>query len=64
MAKCPNCGQKTKGDFCQWCGYPLKRGRPVIALKRKTMKAKEAELGAKKAEEAEIKAKRQAEREA
>jgi len=27
MARCPNCGQETKGDFCEWCRYPL-RGRP------------------------------------
>ena len=29
MVRCPNCSQKTKGDFCQWCGYPIMRGRPV-----------------------------------
>ena len=29
MAKCPYCGQKTKGSFCRWCGYPLKRLRWV-----------------------------------
>ena len=25
MAKCSNCGQKSYGDFCQWCNYPLVR---------------------------------------
>ena len=29
MAKCPYCGQKTKGSFCPWCGYPLRRLRWV-----------------------------------
>jgi len=23
--KCNNCGQKTTGDHCEWCGYPLTR---------------------------------------
>ena len=68
MVKCSNCGRKTKGDFCQWCGYPLMRGRPV----RKQNTKKEAELAAKekakreaeeakKAEQAEAKAKKEAE---
>jgi len=25
MAKCSNCGQKTSGDYCQWCNYPILR---------------------------------------
>ncbi len=24
--KCPNCGQKTGGDYCQWCNYPILKG--------------------------------------
>ena len=23
MATCPNCGNKTDQDYCQWCGYPI-----------------------------------------
>jgi len=26
--RCPNCGRKSEGDFCQWCRYPLLGGRP------------------------------------
>jgi Zn finger protein HypA/HybF involved in hydrogenase expression len=28
MVRCPNCGQKTSGDYCQWCNYPILRGSP------------------------------------
>ena len=36
MVKCPNCGQRSIGTDCQWCGYPLMKGRPL--------RGKEAEL--------------------
>ena len=26
MVRCPNCGQKTEGDYCRWCGYPVLGG--------------------------------------
>ena len=29
---CPNCGQptsRTKDWVCQWCGYPMMKGKPV-----------------------------------
>ena len=51
MIRCPNCGQKTSGDNCQWCNYPIVRRRPVILRLRKAQKArkaKEAEKQAKK----------------
>ncbi|MFC2068523.1 hypothetical protein ACFLTP_05905 [Chloroflexota bacterium] len=27
--RCPNCGQRSTGIDCQWCGNPLAKGRPV-----------------------------------
>ena len=27
MVRCPNCGQKTRGDYCQWCNYPILKGK-------------------------------------
>ncbi len=77
MVRCPNCGQKTKGDFCQWCGYPIMRGRPVRGqgAKRKAEEKakKEAERakgrarlvrGQRAEREAKEKAKKEAELEA
>ncbi len=29
MVRCPNCGQKTSGDYCQWCKLPILNGSPV-----------------------------------
>ena len=57
MVRCPNCGQKTTGGDCQWCKYPILRGR-----RKEAKKAEEAEKQAKK--EAELAAKEQAKREA
>jgi hypothetical protein len=51
---CPNCGQETTDDFCQWCGYPLMKGRPVRRQKAK----KEAEEKVKREAEEAKKAKR------
>ena len=43
MPKCPNCGQRTEDNFCQWCGYPIRRGDSARNAKAK----KEAERAAK-----------------
>jgi len=70
MVRCPNCGQETKGDFCQWCGYPVMRGRLVRGQRAeraaKEKAKREAELAAKErvkmeAKETREKAKREAE---
>jgi len=55
MARCPNCGQKTRGDYCQWCNYPILKGRPTRRRKAEKRAKREAELEAKE------KAKREAE---
>ena len=56
--RCPNCGLKASGDYCQWCYYPILRGRPTRGRKAKQQEAIEA----KKAEETEKRAKIEAER--
>ena len=68
MAKCSNCGQKTEGDFCQWCGYPVMKGGQGDKVKPKgkpegVKSVKRAEARAKKVAEREAKerAKREAE---
>ena len=41
MAKCPNCGQETTGDYCQWCKYPMVKDvpeKPTKAEKRAKVK--------------------------
>ena len=75
MVRCPNCGQKTSGDFCQWCQYPLLKGRRAgysRFIKRVNKQAKLAtqEEAKRKAEEekqtrlaAQAEAKRKAEEE-
>jgi len=71
MAKCPNCGEKTYGNSCPWCGYPLRRRRfPWQVKKRKThleQLAKESPKAGVKAEqvikEAREKARKKAEEE-
>lgn len=30
MIRCPNCGQRTSGDFCQWCHYPLAKSKTPV----------------------------------
>ena len=35
MVRCPNCGQKTSGDYCQWCNYPILKGGPIRLQKPK-----------------------------
>ncbi|MBM2825752.1 MAG: hypothetical protein HW402_1416, partial [Dehalococcoidales bacterium] len=56
MAQCPNCGQETKGDFCEWCGYPLVKGRPARKAGLGERTKQEAET-ARKARITELKAK-------
>ena len=51
MAKCPNCGQKTGGDFCKWCGYPLRRSRASRKEAEGAKFVREAEKEAKKVSE-------------
>lgn len=47
MVRCPSCGQKTSGDYCQWCCYPILRGR-LIKRRRADRQTKiEAERAAK-----------------
>jgi len=73
MVKCPNCGEKAKGSFCEWCGYHLVKGGTPKKLKGAEEKAKrEAEREArerakreaeeaKEAKQAEEKARKEAE---
>ena len=48
MPRCPNCGQMTSGENCQWCNYPL-QGRGLRGRRRDTdaRKAAAAERQAK-----------------
>jgi len=73
MVRCPNCGQKTSGDYCQWCKYPILRGSVKIRRLDEKQAKKEAEREAREkakrdaeearmAREAEIRAKRDAQR--
>jgi ribosomal protein L37E len=41
MVICRNCGRKTEGDYCQWCGYPVMAGGRRRA---ETGKAKESQM--------------------
>ena len=43
MFRCPNCGLKASGDYCQWCHYPVLRGKPTRGRKAK----KQADIAAK-----------------
>ena len=72
MVRCRNCGQETSGNYCQWCHYPILKGRAIGHRQTEKRERKEAELAAKeqakreaeearKAKEAEEKAKREAE---
>ncbi|MBE9512552.1 MAG: hypothetical protein IMY77_00605 [Chloroflexi bacterium] len=69
MPKCPSCGQRTDGDFCRWCGYPIimrgdstgkAKAKKKVEQEAKERAMREAEE-AKKAKEAEAKAKKKAE---
>ena len=47
MVTCPNCGQKTSGDYCHLCNYPILRGSKVRHRKLKRQAKKQARLEAK-----------------
>jgi len=49
MAICPNCGQKTSGDYCQFCNYPILR--PSTARRQRALEAGRAREAEKKANE-------------
>ena len=51
MVKCPNCGQKTCGDSCQWCKYPLITHRFPWQVRREPQPNKLAEQAELKAEQ-------------
>jgi len=51
MARCPNCGRKTYGDYCQWCNYPLIRRRFPWQVSRERRAKKLAEQAKLKAEQ-------------
>ena len=52
MVRCPNCGQETSGDSCQWCQYPLLRGRLVRRrrVRRKPEEARQSKEAEKQAQ--------------
>ena len=61
MPKCPNCGQRTDGDFCQWCGYPIIGDNSVRQTQAKKETERVAEEGAmRETEEAKERAHREA----
>ena len=67
MFRCPNCGLKASGDYCQWCHYPILSGVPKKGRKSKKQEAiaakekkKQDAIEAKKAKEAEKQAKKEA----
>jgi len=67
MVRCPNCGQKASGDYCECCKYPILRAssakrREAQRRAEEARKAREADKQAKK--EAELAAKEKAKREA
>ena len=60
MVRCPNCGQKTSGVNCQWCKYPILKGRQKQAVVAAREKAKREAEEARQAKEADKQAKKQA----
>ena len=67
MSRCPNCGQSSESDFCEWCGYPVHVGGQIDKEKAKreakeARKARQAEQEAKK--KADLEARKKAKREA
>ena len=59
MVRCPNCGRKTSGDNCQWCKYPILKGRQKEAVVAAREKIKREAEEARKAKEAEKQAKKE-----
>ena len=68
MVKCPNCGQETSGGDCQWCNYPILKGRQEEAkrakMAEKQAKRQEAIDAREKARQAAIDAREKARQEA
>ena len=64
MSRCPNCGQSSKSDFCEWCGYPVNLGGQIDKekAKRDAKKARQAQQEAKK--KADLEAREKAKRDA
>ncbi|MFC1988196.1 hypothetical protein ACFLVH_06665, partial [Chloroflexota bacterium] len=62
MVKCPNCGQKTSGDYCHCCKYPIIEGKSRGLRKAE----KQAEIVAQELvkKQAEVEAKEQAKQQA
>ena len=60
MIRCPNCGQKTSGEFCQWCKYPLPKRRPVRFRRVQKRAELEARLAAKEDAQKKVEEERQA----
>jgi len=58
MMRCPNCGQRTSGGDCQWCKYPILKGRQKEAEAAAREKAKQEVEEARRAKEAEKQAKK------
>ena len=59
MVRCPNCGQETSGGDCQWCNYPILKGRQEEARRAKEARKQEA-IAARRARIAEKRAEKQA----
>ncbi len=64
MVRCPNCGRRTSGDYCQWCNYPILRGSRRRRQKTGETReqAKQEAIEARRAKAAEKKAKQEAEK--
>jgi hypothetical protein len=60
MVRCPNCGQKTSGDYCHCCKYPLLKGKPTRERKAEKLAKKQAEIDARKKARQETKEARKA----
>ena len=66
MVRCPNCGQNTSGDYCEWCNYPILKRRVKRRQKAKAAdlaareKARQDAIDAKKAKQAEERAGKEA----
>ena len=37
MVRCPNCGQATSGDYCQYCKHPILRDSQTQRVMRTTV---------------------------
>ena len=64
MVRCPNCGRKTSGADCQWCKYPILKGRQKEAVIAAREKVKQETEEARQAKEADKQAEKEAKKEA